>query len=161
MEFQTYSLSDYSQPHIPLPPPSEFSGFCSVCHACWLMVDYFLAAFATFDYERIFSRAVLSLNPMGLQFPDLWSQILTGPSLGSLLPEASPSFRSKCTQPKALPSASQAESSKTCCGLGIPGQEFHCSHGDVVFVLLVIGHSRCRLKEGISLDANLTFWMWP
>ena len=97
---------------------------------------------------------------MGLQFPDLWSEILTGPSLGSLLPEASPSFQSKCTQPKALPSASQAESSKICSGFGAPGRVFHYSRGDVLFDLLVIGHSCCRLKECISLDANLTFWMW-
>lgn len=101
-----------------------------------------------------------TLNPMGLQFPDLWSEILTGPSLGSLLPEASPSFWSKCTQPKALPSASQAESSTICSGFGAPGRVFHCSRGDVLFDLLVIGHSCCRLKECISLDANLTFWMW-
>ena len=50
------------------------------------MVDYFLAAFVTFDYERIFSRAVLSLNPMGLPSNLGYRQGLNGGALGLLLP---------------------------------------------------------------------------
>ena len=53
----------------PMPSPAIWVLRVLFCLPCvlTLMMDYFLVAFVTFDYERIFSRAVLPLNPMGSQ----------------------------------------------------------------------------------------------